>query len=64
MPASALIGFASGAYLSRFWQPAGERSVRDAASSFGISMGWNISFGVVKEFLPDRLRPLMKKGKP
>jgi hypothetical protein len=58
--ASLLIGFASGAYLSRFWQPPSTHSVGDAATSFGISMGWNIGLGVVKEYLPDMLRPLMK----
>ena len=58
--ASLLIGFASGAYLSRFWQPQGSRSVGDAATSFGISMGWNIGLGVVKEYLPDIFRPHMK----
>jgi hypothetical protein len=58
---SLLIGYASGAYLSRFWQPASTDSVGDAASSFGISMGWNIGFGVIKEYMPDMLRPFMKK---
>jgi hypothetical protein len=62
--ASLLIGFATGAYLSRFWQPASAHSVGDAASSFGVSMGWNIGLGVLKEFLPDMLRPLMKGRKP
>lgn len=59
---SLLIGFASGAYLSRFWQPQSADSVGDAAVSFGISMGWNVGMGVVKEYLPDMLRSL-KKGK-
>jgi hypothetical protein len=54
--ASLLVGYASGAYVSRFWQPASANSVGDAAVSFGISMGWNIGLGVVKEFLPDLLR--------
>jgi hypothetical protein len=58
--ASLLLGFGSGAYLSRFWQPPSEHSIGDAAASFGISMGWNIGLGVVKEYLPDLLRPLMK----
>ena len=58
--ASLLLGFWSGAYLSRFWQPPSESSIGDAASSFGISMGWNIGLGVVKEYLPGMLRPLMK----
>jgi hypothetical protein len=63
--ASLLIGFATGAYISRLWQPSAERSPGDAASSFGISMGWNIGLGTVKEFLPDILRPLMRgKGTP
>ena len=50
--ASLLIGYAGGAYVSRFWQPASANSVGDAAVSFGISMGWNIGLGAVKEFLP------------
>jgi hypothetical protein len=57
---SLLVGYASGSYLSRFWQPEGSRTVGDAAVSFGIAMGWNIGLGVVKEFLPDILRPLTK----
>jgi len=60
--ASLLIGYASGAGLSRLWQPPSGDSAGDAAVSFGISMGWNVGLGVVKEFLPDILRPLMKKG--
>jgi hypothetical protein len=49
--------------LSRFWQPPGFRTVGDAAVSFGLSMGWNIGFGVVKEFLPDMMRPIMQRRK-
>jgi len=60
--ASVLIGFASGAYLSRFWQPSPNRSIGDAAVSFGVSMGWNIGIGVLKEYLPDLVRPLTRKG--
>ena len=62
--ASLLIGYASGAYFSRFWQPASADSAKDAARSFGISMGWNIGLGILKEYLPDMLRPLMRKKKP
>jgi hypothetical protein len=62
--ASLLIGFAGSAYLSRFWQPPSSNSIGDAASSFGISMGWNTGFGVLKEYLSDLLRPLGKKNKP
>jgi hypothetical protein len=59
--ASLVIGYASGAYLSRFWQPSPNRSIGDAAVSFGVSMGWNIGLGVLKEYLPDLLRPLSRK---
>jgi len=62
LSASLLVSTASGAYLSRFWQPDGNRSVGDAAVSFGVSMVWNIGFGVAKEFLPDMLRPLTKRA--
>lgn len=58
---SLLMGFASGAYLSRSWQPPSTSSFGDAASSFGISVGCNIGFGVLKEFLPDILRPIVGK---
>lgn len=58
---SLLTGYASGAFLSRTWQPPGSNTLGDGAVSFGISMGWNIGFGVVKEFLPDMLRPFTKK---
>jgi len=27
-------------------------------------MGWNIGLGILKEYLPDMLRPLMRKKKP
>jgi len=61
---SLLGGYASGAFLSRLWQPPSANTAGDGAVSFGISMGWNIGFGVVKEYLPDLLRPLLEKGKP
>ena len=61
---SLLTGYASGAFLSRLWQPQGANTAGDGAVSFGISMGWNIGFGVVKEYLPDLLRPIMGKSKP
>ena len=61
---SLVAGYASGAFLSRLWQPASSNTAGDGAVSFGISMGWNIGFGVVKEYLPDILRPLTEKYKP
>jgi hypothetical protein len=58
---SLLAGYASGAFLSRTWQPPSTNTAGDGAVSFGISMGWNIGFTVVKEFLPDMLAPFTKK---
>jgi hypothetical protein len=54
-------GVAAGAFLARTWLPASQSSAEDAATSFGITMGTNIGFGVVKEFLPDMVRPFIKK---
>ena len=64
-PSISLIGgYASGAFISRLWQPPSVNTAGDGAVSFGVSMGWNIAFGVVKEYLPDLLRPVLDKGKP
>jgi hypothetical protein len=57
-------GVAAGAFLARTWLPSSQSSAADAAESFGITMGTNIGFGVVKEFLPDMVRPFIKKRKP
>jgi hypothetical protein len=46
-------GVAAGAFLSRLWLPPSQNSPGDGAVSFGITMGSNIGFSVVKEFLPD-----------
>jgi hypothetical protein len=54
-------GVAAGAFLSRLWQPPSQSSAGDGAVSFGITMGFNIGFSVVKEFLPDLGRALAKK---
>ena len=53
-------GVAAGAALARTWLPPSQSAGRDAAISFGITMGTNISFGVVKEFLPDLVRPFTR----
>ena len=58
---SQLGGVAAGAFLSRLWQPPSQGSAGDAAVSFGITMGSNMGFGVVKEFLPDILRAITGK---
>jgi hypothetical protein len=54
-------GVAAGAFLARTWLPPSQHSAGDAAVSFGITMASNIGFGVMKEFLPDLLRPFRKK---
>ena len=53
-------GVAAGAFLARTWLPPSQHSAGDAAVSFGITMGSNIGLGVMKEFLPDLLRPFRK----
>ena len=60
---SQLGGVAAGAFLSRTWLPPSQNSPGDAAVSFGITMGSNIGFGVVKEFLPDLGRAIGNKRK-
>lgn len=60
---SQLGGTAAGAFLSRLWQPPSQNSAGDGAISFGITMGSNIGFGVVKEFLPDLGRAIRRKHK-
>lgn len=60
---SQLGGTAAGAFLSRVWQPRSQDSVGDGAVSFGITMGSNIGFSVVKEFLPDVGRLITRKHK-
>jgi len=58
---SLIVSCASGAGLSRLWQPPSTDSYRDAASRFAVTMGWNVGLGVLKEFMPDLLRPFTKK---
>lgn len=60
---SQLGGVAAGAFLSRSWQPRSQNSAGDGAVSFGITMGSNMGFGVVKEFLPDLGRAIRKQKK-
>jgi hypothetical protein len=60
---SQLAGVAAGAFLSRTWQPPSEHSAGAGAVSFGITMGGNMGFGIVKEFLPDLERVIAKRRK-
>jgi len=56
-------GVATGAFVARAWLPASQQSAAEGAKSFGITMASNIGFGAVKEFLPDLVRPFVKKHK-
>jgi hypothetical protein len=56
-------GVAAGAFLARVWLPPSQSSAGAGAVSFGITMGSNAAFGIVKEFLPDLGRALAKKHK-
>jgi hypothetical protein len=58
---SLISGYAAGAFLSRTWQPPSTHSAGDGAVSFGTSMGYHALTSVVKEFLPDVVRPLLKR---
>jgi hypothetical protein len=59
---SQLGGVAAGAFLSRLWQPSSQSSAGDGAVSFGLTMSSNIGFSVVKEFLPDLGRAVVRKN--
>ena len=56
-------GVAAGAFLARVWLPPSQSSAGDGAVSFGITLGSNAAFGIVKEYLPDLGRALAKKHK-
>jgi hypothetical protein len=56
-------GVAAGAFLARTWLPPSQSSASAGAVSFGITLGSNMGFSVVKEFLPDLGRALAKKRK-
>jgi hypothetical protein len=53
---SQLTGVAAGAFAARLWLPPSQKDAGNAAISFGITMGANAGFSVVKEFLPDIVR--------
>ena len=58
---SQVAGVAAGAFLARAWLPPSQSSASAGAVSFGITMGSNAAFSIVKEFLPDVGRYLSKK---
>jgi len=56
------IGSAAGsAFISRAWQPRSTTSAGDGAVAFGITMGVDAGFNVLREFWPDLKRHLRKK---
>ena len=56
------LGSAAGtSFISRIWQPPSTTSAGDGAVNFGISVGNDIGFNVVREFLPDLKRRLHKR---
>jgi len=60
---SQLSGVAAGAFVARLWLPPSQDSAKNGAVSFGITMGSNAAFSVVKEFIPDLGRAISKKTK-
>ncbi len=60
---SQLGGVATGAFVARAWLPPSQNSAKDGAVSFGITMGSNAAFSVVKEFIPDLGKAIGKKNK-
>lgn len=57
---SAMGGPATGAFLSRLWQPDSTRSAGDGAVSFGISIGIRVGLNVAREFSPGFVRRLLE----
>jgi hypothetical protein len=49
--------------VARAWLPPSQASVEEGFVSLGITTATNIGFSVVKEFLPDMVRPLTRKHK-
>ena len=60
---SQLGGVAAGAFISRSWLPPSQHSAGDGAVSFGITMGSNMGFAIVKEFLPEVGRLIRNRRK-
>lgn len=60
---SQLSGVATGAFAARLWLPPSQNSAKDGAVSFGITMGSNAAFSIMKEFIPDFGRAISKKYK-
>jgi hypothetical protein len=57
---SALAGPASGAFISRAWQPPSVSEPGDAAVSFGITEAVRVGLNVTREFAPQFVRRLLR----
>jgi hypothetical protein len=53
---------AGAAFISRIWQPRSTGSAGDGAVSFGIAMGTNAGINVAREFMPDVVRHIFRRG--
>ena len=58
---SRFAGATGGAFISRTWQPPSVATPGDGAVSFGINMGSNMGFNIIREFWPD-LKRRMKRN--
>jgi hypothetical protein len=51
---------AGAAFISRIWQPHSTGSAADGAQSFGIALASNAGVNVIREFLPDIVRHVLR----
>lgn len=57
---SRFAGAAGGAFISRTWQPPSVATAGDGAISFGVNMGSNMFFNMIREFWPDVKRKIKR----
>jgi hypothetical protein len=57
---STITSVAAGAGIARLWLPSSQSRFSNAAASFGYTMAGRVGTSVLKEFLPDLLRPFAK----
>jgi hypothetical protein len=50
-------GILAVAFISREWQPPSQNKPRNAAASFGTTLGTEVGFNIAREFLPKVFRP-------
>jgi hypothetical protein len=54
-------GAAGAAFISRIWQPRSTNTAGDGAVSFGVAIGSDVGFNVLREFWPDLKRHFRKE---